>query len=167
MLAQNIDTIYKKDIIINEPIKNSILLHSNFYKLLYSNDIVTLNGIFIKFDLDNINIDSKNLKIELKDNINDKFINQLRNLEEIILDLLNIQDKVKIFKINEILKTKNFKFNLTENDINFKNNSEYIIPYENLKNSFILKISGIWETKNEYGITFKIIILNKLLKIMD
>ena len=29
-------------------------------------------------------------------------------------------------------------------------------------NSFILKISGIWESENEYGLTFKFIEINHL-----
>ena len=36
---------------------------------------------------------------------------------------------------------------LFPNDINELNNG---------KNSFILKISGIWEDQNEYGLTYKI-----------
>ena len=40
MIAENIDNINHKYIIINDAIKNSVLQHSNFYKLSYSNDII-------------------------------------------------------------------------------------------------------------------------------
>ena len=65
-----------------------------------------------------------------------------------------------------------FKLNKSINPVHgveeqLKNNCLKIFSDKNIRcgnyNSInlILKISGIWETKNEYGITFKIIILNK------
>ena len=56
MFAENIEDIDFNNIIINEPIKNSVIDHSNFYKVIYSNKNITLNGLFCLFKLNNINI---------------------------------------------------------------------------------------------------------------
>ncbi len=54
--------------------------------------------------------------------------------------------------------------NINNNDNNLKDNNQ---NDNNLKDKsdtnklFILKISGIWETKESVGLTFKIILVNK------
>ena len=160
MLAENIENIEKKFIVLNDPIKNSVLQHSNFYKLSYSNNILSFNGIYIVINLNNINYNEKQLRIEFNFEDNNEIINKIKELEENILNLLNIPDKEKQYKMTEIFKTNNLKYAL--NDLNYEsinNNFEY----QKMKDSLIIKISGIWETKEKYGITFKIICINKFI----
>ncbi len=43
----NIDDFNKNNIIFNEPIKNSIIINSNFIKIVYADEIIVFNGIFL------------------------------------------------------------------------------------------------------------------------
>ena len=161
MISEDINNIDINNIIINEPIKNSILQYSNFYKLSYSNDIITFNGIFINVNLNNIIKDNVNSRIILNYNDNIEIINKITQLEIDILNLLNIKNKIKQYKISEILKSYNFKYSCNEQNIELKNNDFF--NNQKINNLFIIKISGIWETKEKYGITFKLININNLI----
>ena len=70
-------------------------------------------------------------------------INNIKVIEEDILRKVNITDKVPQYKIYEQLKNGNIKI--------------FSESIDKIKNTFLLKISGIWETKNEYGLTYKFI----------
>ena len=60
---------------------------------------------------------------------------------------IEIKNKISQLKIHEQLKNGNIKL---FNEVTNKNNC-----------SFILKISGIWETHSNYGLTYKFIKINK------
>ena len=72
-------------------------------------------------------------------------IDSLKNIEENILKKVEIKNKLPQSKIYEQLKNGNIKlFNeVTKSSC-----------------SFILKISGIWETQFNYGLTYKFIKIN-------
>jgi len=163
MLAEELDTFNKDNIIINDPIKNSVLQHSNFYKLSYSNDILFYNGIFIIFDINNYNINHKSYKIDFDNSLNN--FDKLIELEKYILNIVNIKNKTPQYKLAETFYSNNLKYNLSESDINFKNHK--FLNNKNSYNKFIIKFSGIWETKDSYGITFKIINIKNILTIIE
>ena len=56
MICESLKTIDYDAIIINEPIKNSVLQYNYFYKLLYSTPIVVLTSIFLLFELNCLSI---------------------------------------------------------------------------------------------------------------
>ena len=137
----SIDNVY-----FYEPIKNSIIENSSFIRLIYYNELMVINGIYIKIDFDNVTKTNDFSKQKITININDnaKIINYIKSIESEILQKINIQRKRKIYKINEQLMTGYIK-HLIDNKY---------------ANSFILKISGIWESENDYGLTFKFIEIN-------
>ena len=137
----SIDNVY-----FYEPIKNSIIENSSFIRLIYSNELMAINGIYIKIDFDNVTKTNDFSKQKITININDnaKIINYIKSIESEILQKINIQRKIKIYKISEQLMTGYIK-HLIDNKY---------------ANSFILKISGIWESENDYGLTFKFIEIN-------
>ena len=137
----SIDNVY-----FNEPIRNSIIENSSFIRVIYSNELMAINGIYIKIDFDNVTKINDFSKQKITININDnlKIINYIKSIEIEILEKINIERKKKIYKINEQLMTGYIK-HLIDN------------KYEN---GFILKISGIWESENDYGLTFKFIEIN-------
>jgi len=163
MLAEELDTFNIDNIIINDPIKNSVLQHSNFYKLSYSNNLLFYNGIFILFDINNYNINNKIYKIDFDNSFNN--FKKLIDLENHILNIVNIKNKTPQYKLAETFYSNNLKFSLSESDINFKNHK--FLNNKNTYNKFIIKFSGIWETKDSYGITFKIINIKNVLTIID
>lgn len=151
MIAEYIEKINTNHIIICDPIKNSIMQHSNFYKIVYSNELLSLNGLYVLFNLKNINQNKDKILFNYSDN---KFIvDKIANLEVYILNLIN-SNKNRIYKITELLTNGYIKYCYNDNSINntsFNN-------FSNVNKSLIIKISGLWETKDNIGVTFKIIL---------
>ena len=161
MICENLKTIDYDAIIINEPIKNSVLQYNYFYKLLYSTPIVVLTSIFVLFELNNVTLENDKA-IFNKNTVNDSVFNKLNQLEEYVLNLVN-NSKTKLYKFKELQENQYFKYSLCD-DIDKYNNYKYVNTLDGKNNKFILKISGIWESKENIGLTFKIIITNKYIK---
>ena len=159
MICEPLESINYESIIINEAVKNSVLQYNNFYKLIYSTNIVVLTSIFIIFELTHVTIENDSISFN-KNNNNFEVFNKLIALEEYLLKLLN-SHKTKLYKFKEIYDNKTFRFVFNEFNEMLENNVNTI----NTKNNhFILKISGLWESKESIGLTFKFIIANKYLQ---
>ena len=128
-----------------EPIKNNIMNEGNFIRILYTNSLVTLNGIYILIKLNDIVCEKYYNKYKCAFDVYNHIdiINNLKNIEENILKKADIKNKLPQYKIYEQLKNGNIKI---FNDIGIKSSC-----------SFILKISGIWETFSNYGLTYKFV----------
>ena len=137
MIAEEIDNIQFHNIFISESNKNN----NNFIKIFYSNNIVFLNSIYIRLHLTNLKISNNKINFEHLYN-SDK----IKNIEYFILNNINI-DKKPVYKLTSILDNKNLKYS------------------NEIKNYYILKISGIWETQDSYGITFKILEYNNTINL--
>ena len=133
MIAEDIDNISYHNIFISESNKNNT---NNFIKIFYSNNLFFLNSIYIKLKINNLKVN--NNKIIFDEIYN---IEKIKNLESFILDNVNI-NKEPIFKLTNLFDNNILKY------------GDEIHKYN------ILKISGIWETNENYGITFKIIEYN-------
>lgn len=152
MIAENIENINTNHIIICDPIKNSVMQYSNFYKIVYSNELISLNGLYILFKLHNINQNKEKILFYYSDN--KTHIDKISDIENYILNLI-YSNKNKVYKISELLNNGFIKYCYNDssiNNINYNNNK-----YSN--KSLILKISGLWETKENIGVTFKIILV--------
>jgi hypothetical protein len=155
----NTNQYNSNNIILLEPIKNNILEKSNFIRIIYSDSNMIMNGlsILIKFNLINYlyDISYNNLtntyryKIIADKERNNDSINFIKNIEN------DIYNKI----INKTNNNKRFNHKLTEqlNTYFIKFTNEIKNPNKPIEktNNFILKISGIWETENEIGITYK------------
>lgn len=126
----NINSISNNNIYFYDSVKNTILNNSNFIKITYSNNHFILNGIYIKITI------HKNYK-------NNTILDKINNLETQILSLYNNNNKIYNYKINEQLNYLITKLN---------NSNKDMINY-------ILKISGIWETDFNIGLTYKFILI--------
>jgi len=143
-LAINIDDYNENNVFFHEAIKNTVIDNSNFIRCIYSNELFTLNGIYIKFNLHISHIDKyfNKYKCNYEKESNQYVLGVLEHIETSILHRKNIQNKRMIYKIREQINLNNIKL-FTENVDNL------------IYGRFILKISGIWENETEYGITFK------------
>tara|TARA_B100000902_G_C26480726_1_gene514607 strand:- start:32 stop:493 length:462 start_codon:yes stop_codon:yes gene_type:complete len=135
-----------KCIFFYNPVKNTVMDDSNFIRILYSNKLFTLNAIFIKLKLNIINIEKYFNKSKCCFNIKDNkdIIDKIAFIEDKILHKYSYNKNIKN-KIYDQLMSGNIKLfidNLSENS----NKCEYL-----------LKISGIWETDNDCGITYKFV----------
>ncbi len=168
MLAEDLENIKNENIIINDAINNSVMQHSSFYKIYYSNNNFSFSGLFFKFSLKYYKKTNEKIFFTLtEDTCNYNTIHRISNIENYLLNNTNKNiDKNINYKIRELLECENIKF--LNNNINLKNfNVDDISNMHNdldLCNNniseFILKISGIWENKDSIGLTFKIIPIN-------
>ena len=130
-----------------EPIKNNIMNEGNFIRILYSTQNIVLNGIYLLIDLHEITCEKYYNKYKCNFNI--------LNHKDIIDNLKIIEEE--ILKKYKTIKTPSYK-------IYEQINCGYIKIFSHVESrqttSFILKISGIWETQQNYGLTYKFIKTN-------
>jgi hypothetical protein len=115
----------------------------NFIRILYSTPTITLNGIYLFILLNEVSSEkyyNKN-KCTFSINSHKELIEKIKVIEEKILKKIEINNKIPQFKIFEQLNNGNIKF--------------FCDSISKSNNSFILKISGIWETQTNYGLTYK------------
>jgi len=132
------------NIIFCEPIKNNVMNDGQFIRILYSTDIMLLNGIYLSINLTNVTCEKYYNKYKCIFNVlnHTDLIEDLKLIEEDLLKKYKI-NKSPSYKIYEQIK---YGFIKIFSEIPDKPNC-----------SFILKISGIWETQHNYGLTYKFI----------
>jgi hypothetical protein len=146
-IVQKIEQYNENNIYFCEPIKNNIMNEGTFIRIIYSTHQVILNGIYLFILLKDVTCEKYYNKYKCVFNVNNHqdIIENFKLMEENILKKIEIK-KVPQFKIYEQLKNGNIKL-FTEIV------SRNVCP-------FILKISGIWETDTNYGLTYKFIKIN-------
>lgn len=151
-VAVNMNEFNINNVFYQKPINNTVMDDSNFIRILYSNELITINGIFIKINLKIESIDAyyNKYRCAYQENLNREVINYIKNLESLILHNYKTSKK-PAYKIKEQLDTMSIKI-FTETNVRK-------VPSE-----FILKISGLWETSTEYGITYKFTNINRQLQ---
>lgn len=170
MFAEDLENIDYNNIIICDPIKNSIIDYSNFYKIIYSNSFISYNGVFTFFKVNNVTINKDKVIFNNNEinNENNIVFNNLKHIEDYITKLCNKSKIKKInYKLKDLLNNNYFKF-VNNDDVNKFNNLNNLKLLSNSNSNsdyhyFILKISGLWETRENIGMTFKIIKINNYL----
>ena len=111
-------------------------------RILYSNNVFVMNGIYLIVSFQNISVEKYYNKYRCNFDINfhKEMIDKIQVIEENILKKVKI-NKTPVFKIYEQIRNGNIKV--------------FSDLQENIRNNFILKISGIWETDTNYGVTYK------------
>lgn len=137
----NINDIFIENIFLMDRVRNTVLENSDFTKIIYSNEFVGLNGIYLKIVFTNYKIDYFNNKIKynLNNESNHNIIEKLCTIEKNILNYYN--------------KNINHQYNLQKQ----LHNGIYKCNINDNKLFVILKISGIWQNQNCCGLTFKFI----------
>ena len=143
-IVKKLEQFNDKYLYFCDPIKNNIMNDGKFIRILYSTQYFILNGIYLFIPLQEITVEKYFNKYKCNFNINDhkEMIEQMRVIEESILKKVNIKNKIPQGKIYEQLKNGNIK--VFTNELSCKSN-----------NHFVLKISGVWETEQFYGVTYK------------
>jgi len=147
-IIKRIEQYNKNNIFFCEPIKNNIMNEGNFIRIIYSTHNIVLNGIYLLITLNDITCDKYYTKYKCNFNVSNhkEIIDSVKIIEEDLLKKVEIVDKIPQYKIYEQLKNGNLKI---FSDVGNKSIC-----------SFILKISGVWETQNNYGLTYKFMKLN-------
>lgn len=144
IIVDNLNNFQSNYLYYTDSVDNNIMENSSFIRILYSNKDFTTNGLYFHLPIKNIKYQIINKKVKFFYDVkeNETMLNNIYLIENQILENYSI-DKEKIFTINKLLNMGTLKSN-----------------YETINTTynFILKISGIWENKNSYGVTYKIII---------
>jgi hypothetical protein len=123
-----------------EAVKNTVMDDSSFIRIVYSNEDFILNGIYIKIDIDRNIYSKRPIRPSIK---NERTLLFVDSIEKNIMRRY-ASNKISVGKIKDQLQ-------YLINKIYTTNTSDV---------SYILKISGIWETPTSIGLTFKNIYLN-------
>ena len=128
-----------------EPIKNSIMNDGNFIRIIYANEIITLNGIMMTMPFIITSVCKHYNKCKYAIEILPHELEQLKAIE------------MNILQNNHYCDNKTRQYNIYDNIT-----SGYIRTFcdnqiLNESTTISLKISGIWETETDCGITYKFI----------
>lgn len=130
--------------------RNNIVIDGIFTKFTYSDENLTMNGIYLQWTVSNmvINRDDKLTTISFQpyDKQNIEYIQSITNIEMAILKYYNIINN-KNKKMIGVLTNKLYSGNIRLNSNNCLK----------INNILTIKISGIWETEDEIGLAIKMI----------
>jgi hypothetical protein len=141
-IVKTIEQYDDSNLILCEPIKNNIMIDGQFIRIMYSTQNMTMNGVYLLIQLNDVVCEKYYNKYKCIFNImkHKELIEKIKTIEETILKKYNIK-KIPFLKIYEQIR---YGFIKIFNDIG--NQSQY---------NLVLKISGIWETETNYGLTYK------------
>ena len=147
-IAVPLDQFNINHVFFQEAIKNTIMNDSNFIRVIYSNDLCMLNGICIEFKLPILQVDKSfnKYKCTFDNKQSSEIIQAIYKLEYDILTKYGGKNKQPVSRISDQLKNGIIK--VTNINSSSMNSSSII-------NTFIIKISGLWSTELEYGLTYK------------
>ena len=143
-IVKRLDQYNENYIHFCEPIKNNIMNEGNFIRILYSTPLFSLNGIYLFFSMNDVIVEKyyNKYKCSFNNSIHRDICEKISMIEDNLLRKVNVKNKTPQRKIYEQLLNGNVKI---FGDVSPKQQTM----------GFLLKISGIWETNNQYGVTYK------------
>tara|TARA_B110000967_G_C18846231_1_gene542148 strand:- start:926 stop:1402 length:477 start_codon:yes stop_codon:yes gene_type:complete len=130
--------------------KKNIIMEGHFTKLNFLTEWFTMNGLYFNFPIEikNISLGEKNIvKFDAYTKQNISIIQYFSTIEQKLLYFYSVI-KGKSLQKNNLLTKQLYSGHM-------KVILEKVSLYSGSK-KLILKISGIWETDNEIGITYKL-----------
>lgn len=152
-IVKTIEQYDSKKIYFCDPIKNNVIQDGNFIRILYFTENVSLNGVYLMVPLKNVSVERYYNKVKYLFDVeeNRDIIEKIKRIEETILS--------KIASSSQNIRSKNPQFNIYDNFIhqNIKMHMNNFMDSDSSSshNYFILKISGVWSTEEQYGLTYK------------
>ena len=95
-IVKKLDQYNSDHIYFCDPIKNNIMNDGNFIRIMYSNTLFVLNGIYLYININHLSIDKyyNKFKCTFDVNLYKELIQKLYNIEIEILKKANINDKM-------------------------------------------------------------------------
>jgi len=151
-IVKELNQFNKEYVYFCDAIKNNVMPEGSFIRILYSTELFVMNGIYLSIWFQNISVEKYYNKYRCVFDCHNhlEIIDRVQQLEEDLLRKINIKNKTPVFKIYEQICNGNIKV--------------FSESIENIHNLFLLKISGIWETDKNYGVTYKFTNINHPLK---
>lgn len=165
-IVKQVNQFNENNLFFCQPIKNNIIENGVFIRILYKINTFVLNGIYLLLPLKDVRIEKyyNKQKYIFDINKNKQVLEKVKEIEETILKKAGIRNKSPLFKISENITHGNLKiinYNIQSTTSKEQNKYEDHLEedIDSLKVSndltVMLKISGIWENENCYGVTFK------------
>ncbi len=145
-----IDEYNIKNVYFTDSLENTVMDDGIFSKILYSNSEITLNGIYLLCNFNNTTVEKishNKFKVSWNKEKNIKLIEKIKLIENNLLKKYGYENMS--LQLSNLVENANFRI-FTDNE---KLNSN---------TDFLLRISGIWENKNQCGITYKFLELNNI-----
>lgn len=133
---------------------NNIMI-GDFTKLIYTNENMTLNGLYIISNL-HLHHEKRESEPSSKQIVYFQY-NHLQNIS-LIHDFVQIERRLLDLYVEYKRCTKRPKF-ILQQQLASESIQLYHEPSVQHSNTIVLKISGIWETDSAYGITYKFILM--------
>lgn len=145
-ILQNINQYNDDNVFFCDSIKNNVMVNGNFIRILYCMPNFTMNGIYIHLHLSDLSYEKYYQKYKCMFNVN-KFSD--------LIDKIVVIEKTLLDRIGSIVSGKNAQYKIAE-----QMRSGHIKIFSDVypkqtSVSFVLKISGVWETDTGYGLTYK------------
>jgi hypothetical protein len=135
--------------------KKNMIMDGNFTKLLYSNEWFVMNGLYLLFPIENNSCEKLMNKTQIKFNpysqTNQLVVQEFARVERKILEYYK-QTRGANKKISNLLH-KQMASGIMKTSREFPNQN-YSTEVE--KFLYVVKISGVWETREEMGLTYKL-----------
>lgn len=137
------------NIFLCDTVKNTVMDNSTFTRVLFSNSFVTLVGLHFQLCIKGTRDDFYFQKVRtiFKVEENEEMINLVERIENNLLSMIRC-GKRRITKLSDQLRNGVLR-------------SATHACWDSTGPFFVLKITGIWETEREYGITYKVTDANR------
>lgn len=137
--------------------KKNILMDGNFTKLIYSHEWFTMNGIYLSIPIiiQNINVISNKLYVYYECSESERIHSMEQQILENYQQMFRCSYKIMTSKLSSQIKkeclfiplTSNDRFDQTIRTLDWKD-------WQEGPKKLCVKISGIWESQNEIGLTY-------------
>ena len=145
-IVKNLNQYSDECVYFCDSIKNNVMINGNFIRILYCTHHFTMNGIYLHFSLSDISYEKYYQKYKCIFNLEtyNTLVSDITKIEKNILKKISVlfPEKQAQYKIAEQLHNGYLKIFLPS------------VPRET-RGTFLLKISGVWETEDSYGVTYK------------
>ncbi len=133
-------------IVFCESIKNNVVNEGTYSRLVYSAPTFTMNGVHLCFTITPMFIEKcyNKYKIVFDKILYKDVIEKLKYVEEDIIKQSGTEHKDPHYKIYDQIKHGCLKMSI-----------EDIAQITQTDITIMLKISGVWETDSNYGVTYK------------
>jgi len=151
--------------------KKNVIMEGNFTKLIYSDNCVTMNGLYLRFPLQYFSVEKLSNKhiVKFHPHTNSQIIKDVYEIENYLLDYYRKYyhcKKEQFYSLHEQLSQGNIKlYKEYVSDGGFEYSPSTFKTIEKKTNptpKMMIKISGIWETSTQIGVTFKFIEMDHL-----
>jgi len=154
-IIYNINQFKFHNLFLLEP-KRNIIMDGKFTKIVYSDELIVMNGIYLITPFDDFYVENNLNKCVLKLNIHNA-INT-----NIITELIKIESNI-IQYYKHLFECSKKPFALLKEQILNGNIKLYSNNSNNEKKcKIIIKISGIWENEDQVGLTYKFMEISEL-----